>query len=52
MNHFSNFVDTVIAIAFVEAILKPITVRQTKKLLAWADAHVDIIPDWLYKKAD
>ena len=48
MTHVHNFVDTVLAIAFVEAILKPITIRTTRRVIRWADSHVDIIPDWLY----
>ena len=48
MTHLQTFVDTVLAIAFVEALLKPITVRVTKRLIRWADSHVEIIPDWLY----
>ena len=44
----STFIDTVLAIAFMEVILKPITVRATKRVLRWADNHVDIIPNWLY----
>ena len=55
MTHIQNFTDTVLAIAFVEAILKPITIRVTKRVLWWADNHVEIIPDWLYhplKKED
>ena len=48
MTHLQNFIDTVLAIAFVEAILKPVTVRVTKHVIRWADSHVDIIPDWLY----
>jgi len=52
MTHLQTFVDTVLAIAFVEAILKPITVRATKRILQRADNHVDIIPDWLYTKRE
>ena len=48
MNHLSTFIDTVLAIAFTEAILKPITVRATKRALRWADNHIELIPDWLY----
>ena len=44
----TTFIDTVLAIAFMEVILKPITVRLTKRALRWADNHVDIIPNWLY----
>lgn len=55
MTHVHVFIDTVLAIAFMEAILKPLTVRATKRVLLWADNHVEIIPDWLYhplKKED
>ena len=51
----TTFIDTVLAIAFMEAIVKPLTVRGVKRILLWADNHVDIIPDWLYhplKKGD
>ena len=48
MTHIQNFTDTVLAIAFVEAILKPITIRATKRLIGWVDGHVDVIPDWLH----
>jgi len=44
----TTFIETVLAIAFTEVILKPITVRATKRVLRWADNHVDIIPNWLY----
>ena len=48
MTNFQVVLDTVLAIALMEAIVKPITVRVTKKALEWADAHVSVIPDWLY----
>ena len=48
----STFIDTVLAIAFMEVILKPITIRATKRVLRWADNHVEIIPDWLYTKRE
>jgi len=48
MTHIQTFVDTVLAIAFVEAVLKPITIRATKRVIRWADSHIDFIPDWLY----
>ena len=51
MMHFSTILDTLVAIAFMEAIVKPVTVRATKKALEWADNHVDVIPDWLYKSS-
>lgn len=44
----TTFIETVLALAFMEVILKPVTVRITKRALQWADSHVDIIPDWLY----
>ena len=44
----TTFIDTVLAIAFMEVILKPITVRITKRVLKWADNHIELIPDWLY----
>lgn len=44
----TTFIDTVLAIAFMEVIVKPITIRITKCILRWADNHVEIIPDWLY----
>lgn len=52
MTHIQTFVDTVLAIAFMEAILKPLTVRATKRVLQWADNHVEIIPDWLYTRKE
>tara|TARA_Y100000004_G_scaffold115525_1_gene129736 strand:- start:1164 stop:1322 length:159 start_codon:yes stop_codon:yes gene_type:complete len=44
----TTFIDTVLAIAFMEVILKPITIRITKRVLKWADNHIELIPDWLY----
>ena len=48
MTNFQVFLDTVLAIALMEAIVKPVTVRLTRKILEWADKHVDVIPNWLY----
>ena len=48
MTNFQVFLDTVLAIALMEVVVKPITVRLTKKALKWADGHVDVIPNWLY----
>ena len=48
MTNFQVFLDTVLAIALMEVVVKPITVRLTKKALQWADEHVDVIPNWLY----
>ena len=49
MTRIQNFVDTVLAIAFVRY-PRPVTIRATKRVIRWADSHVDIIPDWLYTK--
>lgn len=51
MSHIATVVDTLLAIALMEAIVKPVTVRVTKKALKWADSHIDLIPDWLYKSS-
>ena len=48
MTHLQNFIDTVLAIIAVEAILKPITVRFTKRVLRFLDNHFSWIPDWLH----
>ena len=45
MTHVQNFVDTVLAIAFVEAIVKPVTIRATKRANSTGPTvGVDIIP--------
>lgn len=51
MSHLSNVLDTVAAIAVMEVFVKPLTIRLVKKALRWADGHVDVIPDWLYKSS-
>lgn len=48
MTNLQAIIDTLVALALMEAIVKPITVRLTKKALKWADGHVDVIPNWLY----
>lgn len=52
MTHLQNFIDTVLAIIAVEAILKPITVRLTKKVLKRADEEIGFIPDYLHTKQE
>ena len=52
MTHVQTFVDTVLAIAFMEAIVKPVTLRLTKKLLRRADEEVGFIPDYLHSKQE
>lgn len=51
MTHLQTVADTLLAIALMEAIVKPVTVRATKKALEWADGHIDWIPDWLYRSS-
>ena len=51
MSHLQTVADTLLAIALMEAIVKPVTVRVTKKALEWADGHIDWIPDWLYRSS-
>lgn len=48
MTNLQAIVDTLAALALMEAIVKPITVKATQKILKWADEHVDVIPNWLY----
>lgn len=48
MTHVLNFLDTVVALAFMEVIGKPLIVRITKKLIKKADDHIYIIPDWIH----
>ena len=52
MSHLSNFLDTVLAIAFMEAVIKPVVVRSTKAFLKRADAFVDFIPDYLHSEKE
>ena len=40
-------IDTSWSASFMEVILKPITVRATKRVMRWADSHVEWIPNWL-----
>ena len=51
MTHTETIIDTVLAIAVMETIIKPMIVRATKKALEWADNHVEVIPDWLYRSS-
>ena len=51
MIHVQTVTDTLLAIALMEVLVKPLTIRLTKKALEWADGHVDLIPDWLYKSS-
>lgn len=48
MNDLRTIVDTLIALAVMEAIVKPIVVRLTKKALEWADKYIHFIPDFLH----
>lgn len=48
MTNLQAIIDTLLALALMEAIVKPVMVRLTQRILEWADAHVDVIPNWLY----
>lgn len=48
MSDIRVVIDTLVAIAFMEAIVKPVTTRLTKKALGWADQYLYFIPNWLY----
>ena len=48
MSDVRVIVDTLVAIAFMEAIVKPVVTRLTKKALGWADQYFHFIPDWLH----
>jgi len=48
MSDIRVVIDTLVAIAFMEAIVKPVTTRLTKKALGWADQYLHFIPNWLY----
>ena len=51
-DHLSNFIDVVLAISFMEAILKPSVVRLTKFLLRELDEQIEIVPDFLHSKEE
>ena len=42
--------DTIVALGLMEVVVKPITVKATKAILAKLDAVVDFIPDYLHQK--
>ena len=46
--HKLLIVDVLIGFAIMEAIVKPIVVRDVRLVMRWVDSHVDWIPDWLY----
>jgi hypothetical protein len=50
VEHLRPILDTMIGLALMEVIVKPVVVRYSKKLLKLADNHVKWIPDWLYKR--
>lgn len=50
MEHLRPILDTMIGLALMEVIVKPVVVRYSKKLLKLVDNHVKWIPDWLYKR--
>lgn len=48
-NDLHVIIDLIVGLALMEAIVKPITVNLTQKLIRYIDTHVLWIPDWLYK---
>lgn len=48
MTDLRAIADTLIALAVMEAIVKPLVVRLTKKALKWADRYIHFIPDFLH----
>ena len=52
MEDLRPILDTMIGLALMEVIVKPVVVRYSKKLLGLADSRVKWIPDWLYRKKD
>ena len=48
MDHLVMIADTIVALGLMEVVVKPITVRATKAVLAKLDAKVDFIPDYLH----
>lgn len=48
MSDLRTIIDTLIALAVMEAVVKPIVVRVTKKALKWADKYIHFIPDFLH----
>ena len=49
MTHPKVFLDVFLALMFTEAILKPIAVRLSKRLMRTVDEQIDLIPDFLYE---
>jgi hypothetical protein len=42
-------INMIVGMAITEAVLKPIVVRYTRKMLKWLDrAPLNWIPDWLH----
>ena len=48
MSDIRGIVDTLVAIAVMEAVVKPVVTRLTKTALGWADQYLYFIPNWLY----
>jgi len=46
---FDALAGYLIGMALVETIVKPAMIKLTKKGLSSLDAHVDVVPDWLYR---
>lgn len=50
MSDLQNILDTLAALALVEVLVKPITIRLGRALLRQIDGRIHWIPDWLYRQ--
>jgi hypothetical protein len=50
MSDLRNILDTLAALALVEVLVKPITIRLGRLLLRKVDGRIHWIPDWLYSR--
>lgn len=50
MSDLRNILDTLAALALVEVLVKPITIRLGRLLLRRVDDRIHWIPDWLYSR--
>lgn len=44
--------DTLVTLAVVEVLAKPLIVYYGQKVLLYLDQIIQVIPDWLYKNRD
>lgn len=50
MSDLRNILDTLAALALVEVLVKPITIRIGRALLRQVDGRIQWIPNWLYNQ--